>query len=226
MKLTPRTIAVMKNFATINKSITFYEGDVISTMEPNSVIFANAKIDQSFERDFSIYELPKFINTLQLFPDANLTFFDRYVEISDGNQNIRYTYCDPATIKVPKKGARIKTLQPYVAFTLTAEMLSTVLKAAAVLGVPDIAITGDGDGLYLRAINGKVPTNDIYSMRIGDTKKTCNFIIKSEYLRLMPETYNGSIGIKPSGDGALCYLKSDLNEYWVAVDHNSTFEKD
>lgn len=226
MILTPRTVAILKNFATINKSISIYEGDVISTMEQTSIIFANAKTDQSFEKDFSIYELPKFINVLQLFPEANLTFHDRYLDISDGNQNIRYSYCDPMTIKAPKKGAKIKFPPTYVQFTLTSEMLSTVLKAAAVLGVPDIAITGDGDGLFLRAINAKNPTMDIYSMRVGDTKKTCNFVFKTDYIRLMPDTYNGTIGVRPQDDRIMCYLKSDLNEYWIAADVSSTFEKD
>ena len=57
MILDQRTLAILKNFATINPSIQFKVGSALATISPQKTVMARAKVDQEFERSFAIYDL-------------------------------------------------------------------------------------------------------------------------------------------------------------------------
>ena len=81
MKLSAKTLQVLKNFSTINPSIMFESGNVLSTISPQKSIMAKAKIDESVETNFGIFDLNRFLGVLSLFNDPNLSFHENFVKI-------------------------------------------------------------------------------------------------------------------------------------------------
>ena len=61
MKISQETLAVLKNFTTINSGIYFKEGNTLSTVSPQKNILADAKINETIPCSFGIYDLNNFL---------------------------------------------------------------------------------------------------------------------------------------------------------------------
>ena len=60
MKLSDKTLTILKNFAGINNSILVKEGTNLRTISVAKNIHAEATIEEDFPREFGIYDLNQF----------------------------------------------------------------------------------------------------------------------------------------------------------------------
>ena len=127
MKLSAKTIQILKNFSMINPSIMFNEGNILSTISPIKTVMARATVDETFEKDFGIFDLNRFLGVLSLFSEPELILFENYVKITDGNKSVNFTFADPITMITPPK-KDIKLGEEYIRFTLTSENLQNLIK--------------------------------------------------------------------------------------------------
>ena len=74
MKLSDKTISVLKNFSSINQSILFKEGSKLRTISVMKNILAEATVTEEFMKDFGIYDLNQFLNGLSLHQSPELDF--------------------------------------------------------------------------------------------------------------------------------------------------------
>lgn len=225
MKLTPRLIAVLKNFSSINKSILVYPGNKLKTMASNQTILAEADIDVEFPQEFALYDLSRFLTVVSLFNEPELEFHEKYVEISSNSQAFRYTYCSPKSIVVPDKNKKIVLPEPFIQLSISQEMLSSTLKAASVLQASDIAVVAEHGKLFLKAIDTKNSSSDTFSIEIGKSDKTATFIFKAEFLKLIPDLYHVTICLGAKNK-IISHFKGEMQQYWIAVSENSTYENE
>lgn len=217
IKLEPKTITVLKNFATINPSILVKPGSVLATISPNKTIMAKATITQTFESQFAIYDLSRFLSTLSLFNDPTLEINEKHVAITSSGKKMHYRFADASTIiSPPDKEIKLPTTD--VSFRLTNEALSDVVKGLGVLRLPEIGVVGDGEDINLQAMDSKNPSSDVYSITVGKTDKTFKMIFKSENIKLIAGDYDVEISSK-----GISNFKSDVAEYFVAVEASSSF---
>ena len=95
MKLSDKTLTILKNFAGINNSILVKKGNELKTISVAKNILAEAQIDEEFSRDFAIYDLNQFLNGLGLHQDPDLDFSpDSYLTIREGKRRVKYFYAD------------------------------------------------------------------------------------------------------------------------------------
>ena len=73
MKLSDKTLSVLKNFSTINQSILFKQGSKLRTISVMKNILAEATITEELPKDFGIYDLNQFLNGLSYIKVQNLT---------------------------------------------------------------------------------------------------------------------------------------------------------
>lgn len=217
MKFDNETLQILKNYSTINHAILFQPGNTLSTISTSKTVMSKASIAQEIPSSFAIYELSKFLATLSLFNDPELEIGENKVVISEGKRKINYTFADPSTIVVPPS-KEIKFPVPEVEFTLRLDELSELQKALSVLSLPEIAIVGDGTNIYVNAVDSKNPSENVYSVQVGETSDTFNMIIKAEYLRLLPCDYDVAISSK-----GLSHFKGKNIDYWIAVESTSTY---
>lgn len=217
MKLDLTTIQVLKNFSLINQSLYFRTGSEQSTIAPTKTIFAKANLKQSFDLDFAIYDLPRFLSVVSLFKDPDIVFGEKSLQIISGSQKIQYTYADPESIVRPPD-KNIKPPRSDIQFTLTPDIFASVMKATGALSVPEVGIIGKSGRIFISAFDHKNPTGDTYAYEIGETEKSFRVIFKAEYMKMIPSNYNVSI----SSDG-IAYFKSDIVEYWITVEGSSSF---
>ena len=68
--ITPRTVEILKNFCSINKSIVIKPGAQLATLSINKNILAVADVEEAFDSEIAIYDLGMFINCLLNTSDA------------------------------------------------------------------------------------------------------------------------------------------------------------
>lgn len=216
MKISVSTLNILKNFSKINPGITVQEGNVIKTISPSSNILAKATVETSFSKKFSIYNIDRFLATVSLFDDAEYDFKDSYVEVSSGDRKTKYVYAEESLIK--KAPENIKFPEADVSFELTEDNLKAVEKAAAVLGLPNLVVSGKNGVLSVQAIDVKNDGGDCYELNIGETDKTFRAVFKVENIKVLPGSYKVDISSK-----GISRFTGSQAEYYIAVEQNSTF---
>ena len=143
MRLSDKTIKLLKNFSSINQSILFKEGSKLRTISVMKNILAEATVDEEFPKDFGIYDLVQFLNGLDLHETPELDFTrDEHVVIKEGKMRSKYFFADPSVIiSPPDKPLSLPTQD--VCFVLKSQQLEKLKKASYVYALPDISAIGE-----------------------------------------------------------------------------------
>jgi len=221
MKLSEKTLTVLKNFAGINNSILVKEGNSLRTISVAKNILAEAAIEEDFPRQFGVYDLNQFLNGLSLHQDPDLDFAEEsYLNIREGKRRVKYFYADPQVIiSPPDKQITLPTED--VHFQLESTSLDKLLKAAAVYQLPDLSAVG-GDGVVKLVVRDKKnDTSNEYSIVVGETDKTFSFNFKVENIKIIPGAYDVVVSSKLLSR----FTNSEYNlTYYIALEPDSTFE--
>ena len=67
MKISTETLNILKNFSTINSSLVVKQGNTIRTISPAKNILAKFECPESFDNDFAVYDLNKFLGGVITF---------------------------------------------------------------------------------------------------------------------------------------------------------------
>lgn len=225
MKLSSDTINLLKNFASINQGIYFKRGKTIKTVSPQKNIMAEVTVDESFPVDFGVYDLNNFLSVISLHKDdPTLNFEDKNILISGlkGRSKIKYRFCEPTMIVVPPE-KNIVMPDPEIRFTLNAEDFDWVLRAAAVLSSPHIAIESDGEKVFVSTIDLQNDSAHTDSIEIADGNgDKYRMIFKTENLKMISGTYEVSLSSK----GISHFKNKNKNlQYWITTEAGSKFEK-
>jgi|TARA_R100000750_G_C2340133_1_gene93825 hypothetical protein len=218
MKLSNETISVLKNFSTINQNLMVKAGKSIATMSAMKNIVAKAEVKEDFLTDFAIYDLNEFLSGLSLFDEPNLEFHNDFVIITEEgtSKSLKYWFSDPSVVTTPTKEITMPSIE--ITFNLTNNTLEEITKAAAVIGVPDMALVNG----KLMVTDKKNSTANAYetSIDVGDVDADYKFWFKVENLKLMPGSYDVEISSKKITH----FTNTKIGvQYWIALEPESTY---
>ena len=220
MKLSDKTISVLKNFSSINQSILFKEGNKLRTISVMKNILAEATVSEDFSKDFGIYDLNQFLNGLSLHSSPELDFAnDGYVVIREGRSRSKYFFADPNVIVTPPDKA-ITLPSEDVCFELSTDQLDKLLKAAAVYQLPDISAVGEAGVIKLVVRDKKNDTSNNLEIVVGETDAEFVFNFKVENIKVLPGTYEVVVSQKLLS--RFTSKNHDLT-YYIALEPDSTF---
>ena len=208
----------------INPSIAFEPGETLQTIATSKSIMAKAKISESLTTSGAIYDLSRFLGVISLFDKPDFNFTESQVVVSGGRSSVNYTFADSSMITTPPKDKQITIDNPDVDINIPGDKIQSVLKAAAVLQLPEVSVMCDGAQVYLQALDSKNPSTDDYKEELMDwTNETkFNFIFKTENFKMMQFDYN--VKLTSRGIAQFTSTSSDMElYYWVAVEANSTY---
>ena len=221
MKLSDKTLTLLKNFSTINQSILFKHGSSLRTISVMKNILAEAQIDEEIPKDFGIYDLNQFLNGLALHQKPELDFEDdSYVIIKEGRSRSKYFFADPNVIVTPPD-KEITLPDETVSFELSTSQLDKLLKAAAIYQLPDLCVVG-GEGVVKVLVRDKKnDTSNDFSIVVGETDSTFSFNFKVENIKIVPGTYNVVVSQKLLSRFT---CQNYALKYYIALEPDSTFE--
>lgn len=214
MKFSNETLSILKNFAMINSGIVFKPGSVLKTMHPQKTIMASARVTENIESVARIYDLSRFLATLSLFDDPDVEFKSDKFIISSGNRTVSYTYAaESMVVSPPDKDINFPA--PDVTVKINWRDLDSVIRAAGVLKLSEIAFTSNGNTISVSAVDSKNSSADVYDVVLAEGVNANPFrmIIKVENIKLMPNDYEVSLSSK-----GLAYFKSNKVDYYVALE--------
>ena len=223
MKLSPDTLAILKNFAVIQPNLMFRSGSEIKTIAEAKNIIAKATITETIPQDFGIYDVSDFLSSLSLFTDPTFDFSTdgKSVKLSEGKSSLKYYFSDEASLTYPQKDI---TMPPTDAsLVLTADVLKNLLRATSLLSVSTVSVENSSDGVSISVKDAKNSTSNSYSTEVEGNSNghTFKFHFDISNFKILPGDYDVSI----SGKLISHFKHKTLPiEYWIALEKSSTYE--
>ena len=220
MKLSDKTLSVLKNFSSINQSILFKEGNKLRTISVMKNILTEATVTEEFIKDFGVYDLNQFLNGLSLHQSPELDFANEgYVVIREGKMRSKYFFADPQVIVTPPdKGITLPSED--VCFEVSTDQLEKLLKAAAVYQLPDLSAVGENGVVKLLVRDKKNDTSNDFAIVVGETDAEFSFNFKVENVKVLPGTYEVVVSQKLLS--RFTSKNHDLT-YYIALEPDSSF---
>jgi|TARA_B110000438_G_C15818412_1_gene653081 hypothetical protein len=221
MKISNKTLDILKNFSEINQSILIKAGKQLKTVSTLKNILAHAEVEEDFPQDFAIYQLNEFIGVLSTMSNPELSFNDKYVLLSQDKAGSKYFFADPSVVVSPEKDITMPSED--VTFHLSEKHLSDVMKMASILQLNDIMVKGcDKSGkIFLAVTNKKNDTSNDYSVQVGEgVASPFKMYFKTENLKMVGGDYDVFISEK-----GISHFKSKTSnlEYWIALEPDSKY---
>ena len=223
MELSDRSLQVLKNFSGINQNIIIRSGNTLRTVAEARNVLATATVEESFPKDFGIYDLNEFIGVLGLVDTPRLKFEDDYVLVGDstGRSKVNYFFSSEDTLTAPSKDVTMPN--PEVSFLLTNDTLNKLKRAASTLGHDQVSITNKNGILSLSVVDSENSTSNTFSIDIdGEFKSDTQFnvIINISNLKILPGDYDVQLSSKLITQ----FKNREVNvTYWIALEKSSIF---
>ena len=225
MIINNETVEILKNFAEINQSLVIEAGDVIKTVSEQTNVLAKAKLGQSFPQDFAIYDLNKFLGVLSLFAEPQFDFSEKSIKIQSsvdannfvaGDSVAEYQFANMSLFENERKilAKDINLPSEEAVFKLEEKYFMSIMRAAAVMSLPEIAVVANDGKLKIQAIDAKTSI-DSYAVELGNSTSNFKMIFKIENLKLMRGSYD--VKISDKGLGHFKNTGREL-EYWIATE--------
>lgn len=201
MKLSKETLAILKNFSSINNNLLLLPGNKLSTISYEDSLVAYTEVQEDFPQSFGIYDLPEFLGALSLFEDPDLEFNSTHVKIKTDKHSIKFFSAEQTLLKIPvmngnTPGIVSKFPASEIKFSLSAEQINMIIKTASVLKSSDIAILGTDDKLKVVVGDKKNSTANKFEIVLGDSDIEFTANLKVQNLKLIPGSYDVEISKK------------------------------
>lgn len=222
MKLSDKTLNVLKNYATINTGIVIKKGNFLRTISDNRTLCSEVEVDP-FETDFAIYDLNDFLSVLSAMEEPLLHFNEKYVEIEDNANGgkTKYFYGSDAFIEHPK--SPMKDIDVDFSFEITEKQLASFTKMSSILNLEEMVIKADGSKMTLGVVDSTNTTSNSYTIEIGNTDKVFSIYFRKDNFRMMPQDYQVSISKEFSGTRVAVFTNTTSKmKYLLAIEANST----
>ena len=217
--LSKTTLAILKNFASLNSNILVNPGNTIKTITPSMNGMAEAVVEETFDTQFGIWDLNKFLGVVSLFTNPTFEFGEKSVTISGNNNSVvNYGYSEPRLLTAPTKSVNMPEIA--VEVDITQEMFSELSRASSIMQLPDISFTGNDDGMFVEVSDRSDPSSNSCKIRLADNDEDKNFAFhfKMDNIKLLPGNYKISFAKQLAGR----FENENIQlTYWFAMQPDS-----
>jgi hypothetical protein len=222
MQLNDETLAVLKNFASIQPNVVLNEGNVVKTIAEAKNVMAVATLGQTFDKTVGIYNLDEFLAVLGLVDTPDLNFQDDFVTVKSGagRSQVKYFYSDPSILTSPAKDIPMPDAE--VKFTLDESTFKKVLRAAGALGHEKMTITATDGGIKLTVVDNTDSTSNAFEIVVPGTSDSTDFtfVMNIANLKLISGDYDVEVSSRLIS--RFTNQSADI-QYFIALEKSSTY---
>jgi hypothetical protein len=217
MKISKETINILKNYASINSNLLLTPGNRLKTTSVNKTVASSITVTEQFPIEFGIYDLNAFLGALSLFTDPELEFEEKFVNIKEKNNKIKFFAAEASILNTPSKDIVFPAAD--INFDLSESLFAAIQKTSGVLKASDLSIIGDGTSILLTIGDKKNATSNSYETVVGLTDKTFKANIKIENLKMLQSSYKVTIHSR------IARFESTIGDlvYYTAIEADSSF---
>lgn len=146
MQLSPKTIQILKNFATINGGIVIKPGSEISTKAATNSVCATANVSEIFPNTIALYDLNQFLGTISEFEAPDIDFDVSTITISEASNprlSFKGLYGNESMIVTLTR--KINMPPTPIEFNITESELAKLQRMAGIQGLKYISVTKNAD---------------------------------------------------------------------------------
>ena len=222
MKISNETLAILKNFASINTNIVFKPGETVATISSVKNIFAKATIKETIPNQFAIYDLNSLLAMLTLMENQDVSFGDKSLSVSSEKGMFEYFYSTPEIVTAAPD-SEIEHVEVYK-FKLAAEDIQMIMKAAAITGAPTISITNKNQTVTLSVSDRKNDSSNSFRKPLGTAFDEFDIFIAVENLKVIPDAYQVTVAKTHNGKAKFLHFKHESKQlqYWIAAEPGSS----
>jgi hypothetical protein len=99
-------------------------------------------------------------------------------------------------------------------------MFEKLMKGITTLGLPDVAVIGDGTSIKTVATDKKNKSSNEYSIDVGETDKTFKAYFKVENFKMITDDYDVAISSQKISHFV---NRNKKVQYWIALEPDSEF---
>lgn len=214
INLSKTTLAILKNFASMNSNILVKPGNIIKTITPSMTGMAEAVVEETFDTEFGIWDLNKFLGVISLFNNPTFEFEEKHVKIIGNNDTVvNYFYSEPRLLTIPTKTVNMPEI--LVQTSMSQDMFSELMRASSILQLPHLTFKSRGDDIYAIAQDLADPTSNICEIKLDGSSDGVDFTFnfKIENIKVLPGDYKISFA---KNVGLFENENIDL-KYWFAM---------
>jgi hypothetical protein len=217
MKISTDTIKLLQNFASVNNNLRIRPGKELMTISPQKNIFAKATVNETFPKDFCVYDLNSLLSLLTLMEDQDIDFGETSLKISKDGGEFEFFYADESVIIAPEAGKSIAVDNHY-SFKMSSTDVLMLNKAAAIVGAKFISVVSKGGKTTLSVGDPKTASSNSYKRTLESSEHEFNCRLAVENFKVVPDAYNVTISKKK-----FFHFKHDTKalEYWLAMEPDS-----
>lgn len=217
MKISPETIKVLQNFASINNNVRIYPGKSISTISPNKKVFAKAEVPDDFPAEIRVYDLNSLLSLLTLGDSPDVEIQDKMLVIRQGKSKAEFFFASADILIAPEAGKTIP-VDPHYTFNLSATDVQSMIKAAGALAAKSVSIVSQDGQTSIMVGDPKNVTSGSYRLSLPASEHNFNCMFDIEELKIIPDDYTVTISKKK-----FAHFKhaSRALEYFIVFNTNS-----
>lgn len=234
MKVSGETLQTLAAFTQINGNLLIREGNIQGSVSNGKNIFCRARLEDSFPKEFGIYNVKEFLDTLTFDINPELEFQEECVKVSYSDLELYHYYTHPDVIRqAPDKDIELGDVFYSFDFTRTLQQKLKKFTKNFRDSISCLALEAKGGSVKLNAMKEKkIPKKHglfdyeyqpIFSADIG--KSNHEFSI-----RFCPKNLSVPLELEYEArldDRKFLHLKAKDRElqYWLAIEPNSSLPK-
>ena len=134
-------------------------------------VFAETTIEETFEREFGVYDLKKLLALLSMQKSPNLAVGDAVLTIKGDKSAISVRHTNTKLIKSPPSDKRI-VADYFLSFPMTVANIKSIFDTSSILGTRHVVFQGKDGRLTVEACDVEGKVVDAGSLNIGETPHT------------------------------------------------------
>lgn len=171
MKLSKRTLRILKNFSELNTNLLIAKNtNEISSINAIRSVYSMNFIDEKFENEVRIYDTKEFLKMYNSLVDPEITKVDdKFMHIKSKDVSLKYPMWNKSTLIYPTKSVSMPNKINYT-FKLSKEVLTRILKLAKIRNLYDVLFYANSKTLTVSVRDNEWTGSGEVSFLIGKTK--------------------------------------------------------
>ena len=224
MKISTKTIGLLQSFSQISSNLLVKAGNRLATRNTVNSIQARANVEETFPRQFAIYDLNQLLSLISVSQNPDIDFNEKNLTIrSENGGELEYFYADESLVTAPSENA--PALEDIYTFKLTAGDINTVIKTASIVSATMLNIISEKGKVTLTVNDPKNSTSHSYKLPLGENDQVFNVKMNIDSFKVVPDDYNVRVAHAVAKSGkVLVFFFECLNRdltYLIAADTTS-----
>jgi hypothetical protein len=224
MKISSKTLSLLQSFAQISSNLLVKPGNKLATRNTVNSIQARAVVEETFPRQFAIYDLNQLLSLISVSQNPTLEFNEKSLTIRDERGGeIEFFYADESLVTAPSENPPM--LEDVYSFTLTANDINKIIKTASIVSATMLNVVSANGAVTLSVNDPKNGTSNSMRQVLGSSEHAFNMKMSIDSFKVVPGEYTVRVANALSKAGKVLVFffestNSDLT-YLIAADSSS-----